>query len=260
MSQQRRLIIIGLIVLTIVLGGLTFVISQQLLNSQAPKSSSASTIPLVFEDVVAKNFYNPIYNNLIYSGCYGILSNNTVNAYKLAGFEEVSKYDYSDSTNNDPENKLPLSCTINLDSAKSIKFSIHTFESTSTIPTSMENHINGINKNISVVANNGVAEDSYYTFGSDSIDPTICRMNLFPENNGYEYLEVSYVGFGGKCSDLSKLNGENAYIIAQAVNNIVVDSVTEDTVLENQEVQNNDIQTDNILPDDSIDSFVPPEL
>ncbi len=229
MDNRRKIIIVVLIVLTIVIGIGAVIASQLIQNNLTPSGSSA----FGFGEAVNKEYFDDFDKTFTGVGCYGILSNNTVNAYSLEGFTELKKYNMS-LINNPAEDKLPLSCSILLDSTKSLELEVHTYNLNSAIDPSFEVLSSRVNStNIKTINYQGSLGTGYFFYGSDLSDTNSCRMNFYNNRNDFEYITVKVIGMDTPCSEHQFLAGEISYILNKTVNGLISEIINPTVTNEN---------------------------
>ncbi len=217
MDNRKKVIIVVLIVLTLILGVGSIVISQLLQNNQAPSNSNASG----FGTAVDRQYFDDFYQAFLTRGCFALLSDSTVNAYAPSGFTEVTKYKYT-ITNEAPEDKNPLNCTIKLnDGSKEIDLSVYTYDQNSGIDPTADALFSRVNANISSISETLNATNMHYYFGTDAQDSTSCRLNLFNSKNDFEYITLVYKNFNKSCTDLKTTNDEFAFVLSTSVKELI---------------------------------------
>lgn len=225
MDNRRKIIVALLIVLTIVVGIGAIIASQLIQNNLTPSGSSA----FGFGEAANKEFFDDFDRAFTGIGCFGILSNNTLNAYGLEDFTELKKYNMS-IINNEPEDKMPLSCTILLDSTKSLELEVHTYDLNSAIDPTFEVLSSRVNSSNLFVSEYQVNYSrGYLFFGRDKEDSQSCRLNFYNDRNDFEHITIKFSNFGSECADLKPIAKEIGYIINSSVNSLV------DSIIENED-------------------------
>jgi hypothetical protein len=170
-------------------------------KSQAPADTSATG----FGAGATRDFFLPMAEMFNSTPCANILhdgydENDAFPEINASGFVFVAEQ-------KEAKPDHPLLCNYELGNGKSIEFSVTTYNYNSVIDESKLDLFNRVNAPsfATIIDADRIGIIDYF-YGTDKIDPTVCRVNFYHPLNDFEVASILYHGFS--CTEIPELNRE----------------------------------------------------
>ncbi|MFS8131092.1 MAG: hypothetical protein ACMG57_03870 [Candidatus Dojkabacteria bacterium] len=211
MTQQRKVTLAILFVMTVLLAGVSIFITLRIQQNNAANDAAASG----FGATATNNKFSSVFEEFAGYPCEAFLSqekldqtpNNTIIkkiTSSVNNLAEIGALPY-----------IPFNCTYKISDTQSIDILLHSYDTNSFIDNSAEELYARINTNL-----NTISDTEYFGTGFSYVtmfygpgaspvsavaDASVCRSNLFHGQNDFEYLEIVYHGFSD-CTTIAKDN------------------------------------------------------
>jgi len=204
--MKKSIKYLNLLLIIIIAAGLLFIVirlaSIVTTQNQSAKDAQASG----FGANATKDLFAPAAELFSNSLCEDIFNNETLQSDKLPMLK-AENLTLTTVSNLESQDYQPLICEYKFEDGRSFTFTVHSYDVNSPIDDSQTALFDRVNGNTlgDTIDSDTMGIMSYF-YGTDIVDASVCRTNIYHPINDFEYADILYKGFD--CNSTYNLNRE----------------------------------------------------